>query len=356
MRGPFVRRFLLLLLVSLVLPGFAGAQSPAPLANPIANPGAPWPFAGFVVNVPELDDLYSLVVNRETAVIGKLVVRPARTWTFTALTQRPGRGFKNARALADHMRSGRKVGLDPARYTKLTHEEYAEEHLGQPCARYQIRALDRGAKGDASVPIQFRGLTCVHPEQPDLLVDLAYSELGGEGALSEVLTKAGGRFLESLRFLPIKAPPALRDALAMGRAGNVPGSLALLQLAAESGDTRAAAELGLALVEGRGVPPDPEASRKWLEAATKDGWIDALYTLGVVHDNGLGVPRDPVQAAKWWRLAADQRDAQAQFNLGVYAWNAENSRRDVKSACLWWERAAANGHAGALKNFKENRC
>jgi TPR repeat protein len=196
----------------------------------------------------------------------------------------------------------------------------------------------------------------VHPEQPDLLVDLAYSELGGEGALSEVLTKAGGRFLESLRFLPIKAPPALRDALAMGRAGNVPGSLALLQLAAESGDTRAAAELGLALVEGRGVPPDPEASRKWLEAATKDGWIDALYTLGVVHDNGLGVPRDPVQAAKWWRLAADQRDAQAQFNLGVYAWNAENSRRDVKSACLWWERAAANGHAGALKNFKENRC
>lgn len=351
-----MRRFLLLVLVCLVLPGFAGAQPAATLANPIANPGAPWPFVGFVINVPELRDLYSLVVNRETAVIGKLVVRPARTWTFSALTQRPGRTFKNSRALADYMRTGRKVGLEPNRYTKLTHEEFAAEHLGQPCTRYQIRALDRGTKSDASIPIQLRGLTCVHPDQPDLLVDLTYSELGGEGAMSEVLTKAGGQFLESLRFLPVKAPPALRDAHAMGRAGNMPGSLALLKLAAESGDTRAAAEIGLALVEGRGVPADPEAGRKWLEAATKDGWIDALYTLGVVYDKGLGVPRDPIVAEKWWLRAADQRDAQAQFNLGVYAWNGENARRDVKSACAWWERAAANGHEGALKNFKANRC
>jgi len=351
-----VRRSSLMLLVAFLLPGIAFAQRAAPLANPIANPGAPWPFAGFVVNVPELDDLYSLIVSRETAAIGKQVAKPSRTWTFTVLVVRPGRTFKTSRDLVDHMRVRREIGLDPKRFTKLTHDEQPAGDRTRVCTRYQVRALDRGEKGQESVPMQFRGLTCAHPDQPDRLVDLAYSERGGEGAMSEVLTKAGGRFLDSLRFLPLTAPPALREAIARQQAGDVAGSLALLKPLAEAGDTRAAAELGVALVEGRGVPADPETGRKWLEVAAKDGWIDALYTLGVMYDKGLGVPRDPEAAAKWWRLAADQRDPQAQFNLGVYAWNAENARRDAKAACAWWERAAANGHEGAVKNFKANRC
>lgn len=351
-----MRRILMIALAGLLLPTFAGAQNQAPLLNPIANPGAPWPFVGFVVNAPGLDDLYSQVRTGETAAIGKEVFKPERTWGFVVLTLRPGRAFTSSRALSEHMRAQRETGLDPKRLTKLAHEEQPFEHRGQPCSRYMIRAIDRGPKSNESILMQFRGLTCVHPDQSDRLADIAYSERGGEGTMSDVLTTAGGRFLDSLRFLPLKAPPALRDALAIARSGNVVGALALLKPLAESGDTRAAAELGLTLVEGRGVPADPEAGRKWLEAATKDGWIDALYTLGVMQDKGLGVPRDPIAAAKWWLLAADQRDPQAQFNLGVYAWNAENARRDVKAACAWWERAAANGHRGALESFKTNRC
>ena len=351
-----MRRILLIVLLGLLVPGIAWSQQPAPEANPIANPGTPWPFAGFIFNVPDLQDMYSIPVSREAAAIGKRAVNPTRFWNFTALTLRPGRSFKSARELAEYMRSQRKIGLQPERYTKLTHEEQPAVHLGQPCTRYLIRALDRGESGDESVPMQFRGRTCVHPNQPDLLVDLAYSERGGEGAMSEVLSKAGEQFLDSLRFVNPAAPPAMREASARERAGDVAGSLVLLKPLAEAGDTRAAAELGRALIEGRGIPADPEKGRKWLETAAQDGWITALYSLGVVYDKGIGVPRDPEAAAKWFSLAADQRSSQAQLNLGVYEWNGENARRNPKKACDWWRMAAGNGNARAAAFYRDNDC
>jgi hypothetical protein len=351
-----VRRIASIVLLALLIPGFAGAQQQTPEANPIANPGAPWAFPGFILNVPDVQDLYSLLAGGDVTAIGKRAVNPTRIWTFTALMLRPGRAFKNSRDLADHMRTQRQIGLQPKRYTKLTHEEQAAMHRGQACARYLVRALDRGEKGDASVPMQFRGLTCVHPAKPDVLVDLAYSERGGEGAMSEVLAKAGRQFLDSLRFLPLEAPPAMREVAARARAGDMAGSLALLKTVAETGDTRAAAELGTLLVYGRGVPAEPEQGRKWLEVAAKDGWRDALFTLGAVYDKGIGVPRDPEAAAKWFSLAADQRDSQAQLNLGVYEWNGENTKRNPRKACNWWRMAAGNGNARAETFLRDNDC
>lgn len=351
-----MQRFRLIFFLGLLLPELAGAQQQAALANPVANPGAPWPFAGFVVNAPELDDLYSQVRTGEAAAIGKQVLKPERTWAFVVLTLRPGRAFKSARELSEHMRTRRETGLDVKRLTKLAHEELPAEHQGRPCSRYTLRAVDRGEKGDESVMMQFRGLTCVHPDQPDRLADIAYSERGGEGAMSGVLIKAGARFIESLRFLPLNAPPQLQEALKREQAGDMAGSIALLEPLAEAGNTRAAAVVGTALLYGRGVPADPEQGRKWLEVAAKDGWVDVLFTLGAMYDKGLGVPRDPEAAVRWWVRAADQRDPQAQLNLGIYSWNAENAPRDVKSACAWWERAAGNGSERALQYFKANRC
>jgi len=352
-----MRSFTLFVLLACLAAGPATAQQQAPLVNPVANPGAPWPFVGFVVDAPALDDLYSLIAGGgESALLGKEVVKPDRTWGFVVLTLRPGRTFKTARELADYMRTRREVGPGAKRFTKLAHEEVPAEHRGQPCTRYSVRGVDRGEAGDENVTIQFRGLTCAHPDQRDRLVDVAYSERGGEGALSEVLTKAGSRFLDSLRFLPLAAPPALQEARKREQAGDMAGALALLKPLAAAGNTRAAAVVGTALVYGRGVPADPAAGRGFLEIAAQDGWVDALFTLGVIYDKGLGVPRDPEAAAKWWRLAADQRDPQAQLNLGIYSWNAENAPRDVKSACAWWERAANNGNERALQYLKANRC
>lgn len=336
-------------------PAQAG-QTVGPLANPVTNRGAPWPFAGFVVNVPDLAGLYSTLLTADTAALGRLAANPLRTWSFTVLTLKPGRSFASGHEIAAHMRARRETGFDTKRVTVRSHDETAHEHAGRPCTRYAIDATDRGEREEAAVQLIVRGMTCAHPEKPDLLVDLGYIERGTMDALTPELEKAGDAFLASLRFIPLAAPAELRTARVRVRAGDVAGAVGLLKPLAEAGDTGAAAMIGTILVHGRGVPADPVEGRQFLELATKDGWVDALFNLGAVYDKGLGVPRDPEAAAKWFTLAADQRDGQSQLNLGVYEWNGENSRRDPRKACNWWRMAAGNGNARAGILFRDNRC
>jgi len=335
----------------------APASGPStPLANPVTNRGAPWPFAGFVVSVPDLAGLYSTHFTAEVAAFGRIAVNPLRTWYFTVLTLRPGRPFASGRELAEYMRARRETGFDPKRLTKRSHQETAYEHAGRPCTRYAIDAVDRGERVEEAANLFMRGMTCAHPEKPDLLVDLGYAERGAVDALTPALAKPGDKFLESLRFLPLAAPPELRTAREQVRAGNVAGAVTLLKPVAAGGDTGAAAMIGAILVHGRGVPADPVEGRKLLEIATKDGWVDALFNLGTVFDKGLGVPRDPEAAAKWFSLAADQRDGQSQLNLGIYEWNGENAKRDPRKACEWWRMAAGNGNTRAGALFRDNGC
>jgi TPR repeat protein len=332
------------------------SESSVPLANPVANRGVPWPFAGFVVNVPDLAGLYSTHLTAELAAFGRIAVNPLRTWSFTVLTLKPGRPFASGRELAEYMRARRETGFDPKRITKRSHQETAFEHGGRPCTRYAIDAADRGDRVEEAANLFMRGVTCAHPEKPDLLVDLGYAERGAVDALTPALATPGDKFLASLRFMPLAAPEQLRTARERERAGDVAGAAALLKPLAAAGDTGAAALIGTILVHGRGVPADPAEGRKFLEIAAKDGWVDALFNLGAVYDKGLGVPRDPEVAAKWFTLAADQRDPQAQLNLGIYEWNGENARRNPRKACDWWRMAAGNGNTRAGLLFRDNNC
>lgn len=337
--------------------GAAAPEPPAgPLANPVANRGATWPFAGFAVSVPDLPGLYSTHLTAEVAALGRLAANPLRTWSFTVLTLKPGRPFASARELAEYMRGRRETGFDPKRIARRSHQETAATHAGRPCTRYAIDARDRGERAGDEANLFMRGMTCAHPERPDLLVDLGYAERGAVDALSPDLEKPGDAFLASLRFMPLAAPKELRTARERARAGDMAGAVELLKPLATAGDTGAAAMIGAILVHGRGVPADPEQGRKFLELAAKGGWVDALFNLASVYDKGLGVPRDPEAAAKWFTLAADQRDGQSQLNLGIYEWNGENAKRDPRKACDWWRMAAGNGNTRAGVLYRDNNC
>lgn len=333
-----------------------GAKAPAaPLANPVTNRGATWPFAGFLVSVPDLPGLYSTHVRPNGALLGRLAANPLRTWSFTVLTRKPERRFESARALAQYMRARRETG-DPQRVTKRSHRETAHQHAGQPCTRYAIDAYDRGERTDDASNVFARGMTCVHPEKPDLLVELGFAERGAVDALSPELEQPGGAFLASLRFMPFAPPAELGAAQARMRANDVAGAVEILNRLAAAGDSGAAALAGAILVHGRGMPADLDEGRRLLELAAKDGRVDALFSLGAVFDKGLGVPRDPEVAAKWFSLAADQRDPQAQLNLGIFEWNGENAQRDPRKACDWWRMAAGNGSTRAGLLFRDNGC
>ncbi len=73
----------------------------------------------------------------------------------------------------------------------------------------------------------------------------------------------------------------------------------------------AAHNLGILYAQGKGVPKDARLARELFELAISLGGDDAMYSLGLLLLRGEDVGPDPVEAGKWALLAA-QGDASAE--------------------------------------------
>src|SRR5690606_29305836 len=62
--------------------------------------------------------------------------------------------------------------------------------------------------------------------------------------------------------------------------------------------------LALALIEGRGVPPNPEQGLAWAIKAAEQDHGPAQYLAGVSLLRGIGTKPDPVAGVAWIILAA----------------------------------------------------
>jgi hypothetical protein len=76
--------------------------------------------------------------------------------------------------------------------------------------------------------------------------------------------------------------------------------------AADSGDADAKFVLSLIYDQGRGVPPDPVASRASLHAAAEAGCAIAQCILGYTYQYGVGTNPDQSIARKWLAEAASR--------------------------------------------------
>jgi len=77
---------------------------------------------------------------------------------------------------------------------------------------------------------------------------------------------------------------------------------------AEQGDASAQFNLGVAHLDGEGVPQDYVEAVKWFRKAANQGHADAQYNLGVMYERGVGVPQDSAEAYVWFNLAASNGD------------------------------------------------
>ncbi|MGZ9097765.1 MAG: tetratricopeptide repeat protein [Micavibrio sp.] len=75
--------------------------------------------------------------------------------------------------------------------------------------------------------------------------------------------------------------------------------------------------LGLAHIEGKGVPKDYDKAREWLEKSAEQGNIDAQYDLGGLYAQGIGIPPNYDEAQRWWALASSLGHPAATHNLAV---------------------------------------
>ncbi len=81
---------------------------------------------------------------------------------------------------------------------------------------------------------------------------------------------------------------------------------------AAAGDAAAQYEYGRRLLTGQhGLSEDPEKAYAWLSAAAEQGNDRAEAMLGLCHERGLGVDADVEEARRWYMKSAEQGNANA---------------------------------------------
>lgn len=125
-----------------------------------------------------------------------------------------------------------------------------------------------------------------------------------------------------------------------------------LQQAAESGDTTAQLQLGIALMTGQGVPaPDVTQGRDWLGRAAAGGNAEAGRFLGMIFLRGMDVLPDHERAVSLLSGAAEAGDAEAAWWLGCFLGGARDAYQDRVRAIQWLRQAADAGHARSMTHL-----
>ena len=101
-----------------------------------------------------------------------------------------------------------------------------------------------------------------------------------------------------------------------GIARDPPRAIELLTLAAEAGDTQAAAALGAAHANGEGTPQSWPEGIKWTRKAAEAGDPAALTNIGIAYDLGIPGQPDPAEALVWYSKAASLGFNPAKVRLG----------------------------------------
>jgi TPR repeat protein len=335
-----------------VLPGWSGAQQTGPLPNPISVPGAPWGFDGFSVNIPADNRWHSLEKDAHYAELAKEFAGGVQGSVIVD-ARRVDADVSSEAQLLSLLRKAQTAAPDAATM-KLA--GYSAEPFGAKaalCARFSVKFDDRRPSYPAPGVLIARGVSCVRPSTPDMLMTLKYTQRSAAVDLAPELSQVAEPFLASVRF-PASDPSSLRKArLAAGQTPEE--AIQLLTPQAEQGNGEAAQLLGNMYLYGRDVPHDYQAARKWLELAATDGHSDALFNLGAIYDKALGVDRDAPRAIKWFTLAADQRDSEAQLNLALFYIKGDGVPKDIAAAEQWLQRAANNGNGRARRILSEGK-
>lgn len=120
------------------------------------------------------------------------------------------------------------------------------------------------------------------------------------------------------------------------------------QQAVAQGDERAAYNLALLYLYGKGVPVDYAKAKELLTQAANKGSSAAMEELGLMAFNGLGQNRDTGEALTWYTKAADAGNADALYQLGLLSETGVSMQLDNKEALKYYQAAADKGNQKAM--------
>ena len=183
-----------------VLPGYP-VHAQQLRAIPVTVPGAVYELAGYSVAAPPGTGWFELTRDRNTVVFGKKLASRTHSFIATAISSPMAEKFARPEEFRDFM-SRLPTEPEEKRNRLLEHRVELEPGIGPFCVRLYTRAIDRGAINAEGRPLLFEtlGVSCLHPVDPALAVNVTFSERGVLADASAELRAEGESFVGSLRF------------------------------------------------------------------------------------------------------------------------------------------------------------
>lgn len=359
------------LVAALFLSSPALAQRATPVVDdnvaqiPQTAPGSPWSFIGFSITTPLDQQWFVANSTPRGGTMGRnLSAAPPNTAVLVIVSElldKPIDSDTELLAVAQdrHARIGE-------RWVVTRHDETIVRHAGTRCARHTLVAREPedksprkdAAKANATRPyLHVSGLSCIHPTEPRLLVEVGLSERSPQNAMTATIARDAQQATESLAFQRY-SEQALQKAAELARVGEVRDAEALLKPYIDA--DAAWARYFLAQILQRAQPAPPNAGprlKALLEPAADRGLADAQWMLGTLLLRGAeGVPKDPPLAEALLRRAAERGNPGAAFQLGIALLSANDGLSpNRREAVVWISRAAARGQKEAQELLQSAR-
>lgn len=125
------------------------------------------------------------------------------------------------------------------------------------------------------------------------------------------------------------------------------------ELAAKHDHSPAMYELGLILIEGKGVVKSPRNAVMYFDRAQKKGYAPAMVELGVCYANGEGVKQDYDRAFQLYQTAAKLKDSNGFYNLGICYYYGLGCDKDLAMAKKLLLVAKQSGNQDAADSLAE---
>ncbi|MEP6608866.1 MAG: tetratricopeptide repeat protein [Burkholderiaceae bacterium] len=327
--------------------------------------GSPWAFIGFAIRTPVEPEWFVATATPRGGSMGRhLSATEAHTAVLVLSSEILDRPVETDSALLELSRS-RHAKLSE-RWTIHKHDETIVRHAGTRCARHTLEALEvedksprkNAAKANAQRnSLLVTGISCVHPTDSTMLVEVGVSERGTNSKASPGVMRDAELAITSLSFDRFNEQ-ALRKSAEAARTSGLADAEAVLRPYVDA--DAAWARYFLAQIIERASPAPENAAariRALLEPATEKGLTDAQWSLGTLTLRGApGVPKDPALAEALLRRAAEHGNTGAAYQLGIAQLSgADGIAANKPEGALWIQRAAFRGLKEAQELLKGSR-
>lgn len=201
------RRFVLMILL---LIGFAtGCATTNPNVTPVTDNKTRIEQRGYSILPPEGENWFSMkTAPGSVALAKKLEDSPAHTFTATVFATPFTVRFNSPEEFKEFVEKGQKADTDPNRFTTLEYNISLDDRFGAYTVRYHSKMEDRKAKV-SPVDTQFlimeiTGYTFIHPDSPDLVLHVQYSDRYKKGEKDPSLDEIGEKFINNFKVMPLK--------------------------------------------------------------------------------------------------------------------------------------------------------